>query len=195
MKRILLLLVTAFVVHTAFAQQEVILDDSTGNVKVEKSISEDEAISWTDTPDSATSNSEKSKKKAKREKKVDVSMNFDDNNLTSIFAIIMVFGFPIAIVFISLHYKNKNRKEKYRLIEKALESGQPLPDNFLKSVDKHLSDDALRRKGIGNVFAGAGIFVFLWALTGHFGVACVGLLVMFTGFGQVVIYYTGQNNK
>ena len=49
-------------------------------------------------------------------------------------------------------------------------------------------------KGISNVFCGIGLFIFLWAITEEFGVACIGLLVMFTGFGQLVIYYT-QNPK
>ena len=40
---------------------------------------------------------------------------------------------------------------------------------------------------------GIGLFIFLWAITEEFGLGCIGLLVMFTGFGQLVIYYTQQD--
>ena len=57
------------------------------------------------------------------------------------------------------------------MVEQALASGQPLPEHLFKDTE---SIDT-RSKGIKNVFAG------------------IGLLIMFTGFGQVVIYYTQQH--
>ena len=74
-------------------------------------------------------------------------------------------------------------------MEQALVSGQPLPENLFKEAD---STD-IRSKGIKNVFVGIGLFIFLWAITEEFGLGCIGLLVMFTGFGQLVIYYTQQD--
>ena len=62
---------------------------------------------------------------------------------------------------------------------------------FFRSIK---SEKDIHTKGISNVFCGIGLFIFLWAITEEFGVACIGLLVMFTGFGQLVIYYT-QNPK
>ena len=41
--------------------------------------------------------------------------------------------------------------------------------------------------------SGAGSMSGSWAITGEFGLGCIGLLIMFTGFGQVVIYYTQQH--
>lgn len=43
------------------------------------------------------------------------------------------------------------------------------------------------------MFVGIGLFIFLWAITDEFGLGCIGLLIMFTGFGQLVIYYTQQD--
>lgn len=103
-------------------------------------------------------------------------------------AIVFVFGFPIIVIFIIFFFRYKNRKAKYRLVEQALASGQPLPENFFKEVGT--SD--IRNKGIQNIFVGIGLFIFLWAITGEFGLGCIGLLIMFTGFGQVVIHYTQQ---
>ena len=75
---------------------------------------------------------------------------------------------------------------------KPLSSGQQLPEDFFKNVEK---TEDIRTKGIQNIFIGVGLFIFLWAITGKFGVGCIGLLIMFTGFGQLVIHYTQDSNK
>ena len=48
------------------------------------------------------------------------------------------------------------------------------------------------KKGVS---VGIGLFIFLWAITGEFGLGCIGLLVMFTGFGQLVIFYSQQKKN
>lgn len=103
-------------------------------------------------------------------------------------AIVFIFGLPSLILFIVFFFRYKNRKAKYRLAEQALASGQQLPENFFKEA----TPKDIRSKGINNIFVGIGLFIFLWAITGEFGLGCIGLLVMFTGFGQLVIYYTQQ---
>lgn len=112
--------------------------------------------------------------------------------IISVTAIIFIFGLPLLIVFTVFFFNYKNRKAKYRLAEQALASGQPLPEDFFKNAEK---GGDIRSKGINNVFIGIGLFIFLWSITGNFGVGCVGLLIMFTGFGQLVIYYTQESKK
>lgn len=112
--------------------------------------------------------------------------------IITVTAIVFVFGLPLLIVFTVFFFNYKNRKAKYRLAEQALASGQPLPEDFFKNADK--AGD-IRSKGINNIFIGIGLFIFLWAITGNFGVGCIGLLIMFTGFGQLVIYYTQESKK
>ena len=104
-------------------------------------------------------------------------------------AIVFVFGLPLFIVFTIFFFRYKNRKAQYRLAEQALASGQPLPEKLFKEM--RTTD--IRSKGISNIFSGIGLFIFLWAITNEFSIGCIGLLVMFTGFGQLVIYYTQQN--
>ena len=118
--------------------------------------------------------------------------NFDlggqtSETIISVTAIVFIFGLPLLIVFTVFFFNYKNRKAKYRLAEQALASGQQLPADFFKNAEK---TEDIRIKGIKNIFIGVGLFIFLWAITGNFGVGCVGLLIMFTGFGQLVIYYT-----
>lgn len=111
--------------------------------------------------------------------------------LVAIIALVCIFGLPLIIVFAIFFFRYKTRKAKYRLAEQALASGQPLPADFFKNTDKVETED-IRSKGIKNIFMGLGLFIFFWAITGKFGLGCIGLLVMFTGFGQLIIYYTGQ---
>lgn len=123
-----------------------------------------------------------------------VGFKFDDqasDTLIAVTAIIFVFGLPLLIVFIVFFFRYKNRKAKYRLVEQALASGQQLPENFFKEA----GNSDIRSKGINNIFVGIGLFIFLWAITEEFSLGCIGLLIMFTGFGQLVIYYSTQKNK
>lgn len=106
-------------------------------------------------------------------------------------AIVFAFGFPLIVLFIIFFFRYKNRKAKYRLAEQALISGQPLPENFFKGVEAM----DLRSRAINNIFIGIGLFIFLWAITEKFGLGCIGLLIMFTGFGQLVIHYTQKDKK
>ena len=117
--------------------------------------------------------------------------NAMEDVLIPIIAIIAVFGFPVFILFIIFFFRYKNRKARYRLAEQALAAGQPLPEEFIrenKSTDQ-------RTQGIKNTFTGIGLFIFLWAITGEFGIGAIGLLVMFMGLGQWLIGYKQHANE
>ncbi len=96
--------------------------------------------------------------------------------------ILVVFGTPLLIVALFLYFNSKRRHAEYRLLEKALENGQPLPESFFKD-----SETAIRDKGVRKIFLGAGLSILLWWCCDA-SLASVGLLVMFIGLGQVVIY-------
>lgn len=120
--------------------------------------------------------------------------NLDGNaaeTIIAVTAIVFVFGLPLLIIFVIFFFRHKDRKAKYRLAEQALASGQPLPENFFKEA----ATTDIHNKGINNIFVGIGLFIFLWAITGEFGIGCIGLLIMFTGFGQLVIYYSQQKKN
>lgn len=110
--------------------------------------------------------------------------------IIAVTAIVFVFGLPLFIVFTVFFFNYKNRKAKYRLAEQAMASGQQLPENFFQKAEKM---EDIRTKGIKNIFLGIGLFIFLWAMT-NFSIGCIGLLVMFTGFGQVVIHYSQESS-
>ncbi len=105
--------------------------------------------------------------------------------MLSTISVIVVFVFPLVIIFMAFYFRYKNKKAKYKLIEQALAAGQPLPQELLKSnIDESLNLDSKRTAGIKQTFLGLGLFVFLWAITGSFGVGCIGLLIMCIGLGK-----------
>ena len=219
MKRILIaLLVMMTIFSLANAQkQTTIVNDSTGNVKVTvtKGKGKDAKVNVgntavtvigiddedADTTSVDTGKVSSSSRGSHGKASFTISSDDDDfpfNNfgnavgggiLVAIISIIAIFGMPVFIIFVVFFFRYKNRKARYRLAEQAIAAGQPLPENLFKEAD---STD-IRSKGIKNVFVGIGLFIFLWAITEEFGLGCIGLLVMFTGFGQLVIYYTQQN--
>lgn len=121
--------------------------------------------------------------------------NWIDRNggetLVALTAIVFSLGMPLLIVIAVLYFRHKNRKAQYRLVEQALAAGQPLPEDFFRRTDT----TDIHAKGIKNICTGAGLCLFLWFLTGKFNVASIGLLIMFTGFGQLIIYYTRPRKK
>ena len=110
--------------------------------------------------------------------------------LIPIIAIISVFGSPVLILFIVFFFRYKNRKARYRLAEQALATGQPLPADFIR--ENKPADPC--SQGIKNTFTGIGLFIFLWAITGEFGIGTIGLLVAFMGIGQWIIGYKQKHN-
>ena len=196
MKQILIALLLAFTTSTVInaQKQSSIEKDSTENVKVTLSKKTDTKADESNTTVTVIGVDTTD---------MDTTAGKDDNDLPfgnlsdtisggiliSIIAIVAVFGLPVFILFVIFFFRYKNRKARYRLAEQAIAAGQPLPENLFKEAD---STD-IRSKGIKNVFVGIGLFIFLWAITEEFGLGCIGLLVMFTGFGQLVIYYTQQD--
>lgn len=99
------------------------------------------------------------------------------------FVLLLVFGFPIFVIFIAFYFRYKSRRERYKLVEKAIAAGQPIPEGILK---ESLNTDTTA-KGIKNMCLGAGLGIFLWAITGSFAIGSIGLLILFTGLGQWLV--------
>lgn len=123
-----------------------------------------------------------------------------------ILAILLTFLTPLLIILIVFLYKYKNKRAKYRVAERALESGKDIPEGLFAATEKvkthvtytrtntgkkvkniEIISDPLREKGIKNICLGSGLFIFLWALTSSFGLGCIGLLIAFMGLGEYLI--------
>lgn len=117
--------------------------------------------------------------------------DFSEDVIIPIVAIVFGCGIPVLIVFFAFFFRYKNRKAKYRLVEQALASGQPLPEGIFKEM----TEVDMRSKGIKNFFTGLGLFIFLWAITGSFAIGCIGLLIMLNGVGQWVTALKNNNKQ
>lgn len=114
---------------------------------------------------------------------------FDNSEALLIPIVAIIFGcaVPVLIIFFIFWYRHKDKQAQYRLAEKALENGKDIPEGLFKEVQEHTN---IYARGVKNAFLGLGLGIFLWALTGEFGLGCIGFMVMFMGIGQIVIHYT-----
>lgn len=108
-----------------------------------------------------------------------------------ILCLLTVFS-PVILVAIVLYLVFKRKRERYRIVEKAMETGQPIPDEMRRT--ETMSPDMLWRKGIKNASIGLGIVALALCLDWDFLVG-FGLIMVFYGGGQAVISRTtGKKN-
>ncbi|MBQ2132235.1 MAG: hypothetical protein II431_12955, partial [Prevotella sp.] len=110
--------------------------------------------------------------------------------LVFIFLLIILFLLAPFIIFaLLLRFIIKRHNDRVTLAEKAMENGQPIPDEIM-SIDKQ-SEDYMWKRGIRNVAIGLGIMVMFWiwnadTLTG------IGALIFCYGIGQMIISKTSK---
>lgn len=114
-------------------------------------------------------------------------MGMDMDDFAGIFAIAMVFGLPMFIVFMILWFGYKNKKAKYKLASQALASGQAIPRELFQDQSKSEQNKDILSKGIKNAFLGIGLAIMLWCFTENTGVASIGMLILCIGLGQIVV--------
>ena len=106
----------------------------------------------------------------------------------SIVSIVVIFLLaPLLIIFVVFYFVNKNRKERYKLAQMAIQNGQPIPDEVLKGhtpSEPQNSNDYT--SGLRQIFLGIGLAIFLGIVAGKIGFG-IGALVFCIGLGKVVI--------
>lgn len=93
---------------------------------------------------------------------------------------------PVLIIFSIFYFKNKDRNRRYKVIEKAIEAGQTIPEEIL--MESARQQDSMS-KGIKKIFLGIGLFIFLWFITEELSIGSIGLLVTLIGLGEVIAAY------
>lgn len=102
----------------------------------------------------------------------------------AIIAIVIIFLLaPLLIIIAIFYFVNKNRKEKMKLAQMAMEKGQPIPDELLNNVPDEVSDEY--QKGMRQCFVGVGLMIFLYFAAGTIGFG-IGALVFCIGLGKVL---------
>ena len=104
--------------------------------------------------------------------------------VVSVLVIVIVFLLlPLLIILVIFYFVNKNRKQRMKLAQMAMEKGQPIPDSLLEKPEKEIGDEY--QKGLRQCFVGIGLAVFLGYAAGEIGFG-IGALVFFIGLGKVV---------
>ena len=116
---------------------------------------------------------------------------FDPWIAVSIVAIVA----PLLIIITIFYFVNRNRKERYKLAQMAIQNGQPIPDEVLKGqTPSAVSESSDYSAGLRQIFLGIGLAIFLGIVAGKIGFG-IGALVFFIGLGKVVIAKkSGVNN-
>ena len=116
--------------------------------------------------------------------------------IMGIIAIVIIFLLaPLLIIIAVFYFVNKNRKERYRLAQMAIQNGQPIPDEVLKGqTQTTMVDSNDYTTGLRQIFLGIGLAIFLGIVAGKIGFG-IGALVFFIGLGKVVIAKKSGTDK
>ena len=102
--------------------------------------------------------------------------------LTAVGIIFILFVlFPIIVIIAVVFFINRNRKERLKLAQMAMQNGQPIPEQLLKEEAVQNSGDY--QKGVRQMFTGIGLAIFLGILVGEIGFG-IGALVFCIGLGK-----------
>lgn len=111
--------------------------------------------------------------------------------LAMLFVILIVLA-PFIVAILVMRYLVRRHNDRVNLASKAMETGQPLPEELMP-VDKQ-SDDYLRRRGIRNIWIGIGMMI-MFGIWGADMLTGVGALVLCYGIGQVFIARSSKNKN
>lgn len=98
----------------------------------------------------------------------------------------------IVIVLITSHYSSKKRK--YALMQAAINSGQPISAEIIKELESGKKKKNHFDGGIFNISFGVGIFILFWMVM-DIKMACIGLVFMFVGIGQLLSFYLKKKEE
>ncbi len=124
-------------------------------------------------------------------------VDMDSNGIVGMFFVLGVLLIlfvlaPVLIIIALFYFINKNRKEKMRLAQMAMQQGQPIPDQLLK--ENPIDSDDEYQKGMRQCFVGVGLMVFLGYAAGQVGFG-IGALVFCIGLGKVFASKTAQKRN
>ena len=124
-------------------------------------------------------------------------VDMDSNSIAGMFfvlgVLLIIFVLaPVLIIIALFYFINKNRKEKMRLAQMAMQQGQPIPDQLLNNNPTDADDEY--QKGMRQCFVGVGLMIFLGYAAGEVGFG-IGALVFCIGLGKVFASKTAQKRN
>lgn len=99
---------------------------------------------------------------------------------------------PVCIIITLFYFINKNRAQKMKLAEMAMQKGQPIPEKLLEDKVNTVTDEY--QKGLRQCFVGVGLMIFLGLVADEVGFG-VGALVFCIGLGKLVAAKMAEKNN
>ena len=114
--------------------------------------------------------------------------SMDSKDLTAVIIVLGVVFFvfvlaPVLILVALFYFIHKNRKQRLKLAQMAVEQGQPIPEQLLEDKVNTITDDY--QKGLRQCFVGVGLMIFLGLAAEEIGFG-IGALVFCIGLGKIV---------
>lgn len=99
---------------------------------------------------------------------------------------------PVCIIIALFYFINKNRAQKMKLAEMAMQKGQPIPEKLLEDKVNTVTDEY--QKGLRQCFVGVGLMIFLGLVADEVGFG-IGALVFCIGLGKLVAAKMAEKNN
>ncbi len=178
--------------HTPRAQEELVDSTSKGGIDVFSDTTSvaDSAAASTDSWDDEDDEFYRSTLK-------DLVGDMSSKDLTGI-AIVLGSLFilfvlaPVLIIIALFYFINKNRKDRIKLAQMAVQQGQPIPEQLLENKQETVNDEY--QKGLRQCFVGVGLMIFLGLTAGEVGFG-IGALVFCIGLGKIVAGKIAEKNN
>lgn len=117
-----------------------------------------------------------------------------NHELIQLVGCIMIFGMPIAIVFIVMYFSYHTKKSKYQLAEKMAECGQQLPESMFSEQKKR--SPAIKSLQTGLIFMAVGIgAIIMFSEIGLQSPIGLGFIPLFIGVAYLIIYIITRKEK
>lgn len=108
--------------------------------------------------------------------------------LIALFIVLSIFVLaPILILALLFYLVYKNRRQRMKFAEQAMQNGQSIPDNVMNpNATTATPPSDLRTKGIRQLCLGVGLMILLYNVIGNLGMG-IGALIACIGIGNLII--------
>jgi len=121
--------------------------------------------------------------------------------ITGLVAVILIFGMPVIIVGLIAYFRSRDRSELQKTLRMSIEKGQPLPAEFVESMQKAVpkAKNPMNdiRGGLVLIAVAAGLMVMDYMthdyLLGH--LAGVAAIPGFIGLALLLMGFIGMSSR
>lgn len=185
----------------AITQEEIDeFNQKINDALVELNNSDDEDSTISITIDSASTDSTITINTPKKDKKTEITIIQQSNDGQSIgmvlivfIAIVTPFACVVLIVFFAIKGITSRQREHNKIVEKAIESNYPLPDDFFKAPKLHKSR---LQSALVWLAWGIGVIAFFLIVSGiNNTVYAIGLIPLLVGAAKLITYFVEDRKK